>query len=440
MAKAAEEARAQHPGANVVARFIGATPASSDGRALLNSLCRQMSRAFGADESMVPAEYNDLAAEFGKRLELATAERPLIVFLDALDQLVGTDPARSLSWLPAVLPEHVFLVVSTLPGDCEAALHGKRPAPQLVSVEPMTKEEGAELLDVWLNEAKRTLQPAQRAEVLDRFAAEGLPLYLKLAFEEARLWHSYSDPRQTVLKGKVPALISENLFARLAQPASHGELLVSHALGYLAASRYGLSEDELLDVLSSDKEVFDDFKERAHHEPPKQRLPVVVWSRLYFDLEPYLSEHGADGTTLLAFHHGQLREAASRQYLADDAGPRRHAALADYFRRKSDPAHDRTWTGGYARGLSELPYHLAGADDLDELYQTLTDFTFLEHKAAEVGVVEHPHAGGKTTRTHTGVFLLLDDYALALAKLDGGPTATVFVENSEGQTCTGSAS
>jgi hypothetical protein len=135
-----------------------------------------------------------------------------------------------------------------------------------------------------------------------------------------------------------------------------------------------------------------------------------------------------------------LREAASRQYLADDAGPRRHAALADYFRRKSDPAHDRTWTGGYARGLSELPYHLAGADDLDELYQTLTDFTFLEHKAAEVGVVEHPHAGGKTTRTHTGVFLLLDDYALALAKLDGGPTATVFVENSEGQTCTGSAS
>jgi hypothetical protein len=288
----------------------------------------------------------------------------------------------------------------------------------------MTKEEGAELLDRWLEGAGRRLQPAQRAEVLGRFTADGLPLYLKLAFEEARLWHSYSDPQQTVLQGSIPALISENLFARLAEPASHGQLLVSHALGYLAASRYGLSEDELLDVLSADDEVKRDFLRRSPRSPKVDRLPVVVWSRLYFDLEPYLSEHGADGTTLLAFYHGQLREAASRQYLADDAGPKRHAALADYFRHKSDPAHDRTWTGGCARGLSELPYHLAGADDLDELYQTLTDFPFLEHKAAEVGVVEHPGAEGKATITHTGVFFLQDDYALALAKLGGGPTAT----------------
>ncbi len=57
MAKAAEEARAAHPGAERVVRFIGATPASSDGRALVNSLCRQVSHAYGADESTVPAEY-----------------------------------------------------------------------------------------------------------------------------------------------------------------------------------------------------------------------------------------------------------------------------------------------------------------------------------------------------------------------------------------------
>ena len=423
VAKAAERARAAHPGAVTIVRFIGATPASSDGRALLGSVCRQVSRAYGVDESTIPTEYTDLAVELGRRLALATATQPLIVFLDALDQLGPTDPARGLAWLPAVLPHHVRLVVSTLPGDCEAALRGRQPAPRLVTVEPMTREEGAAVLDLWLERTARTLQPAQRDEVLGRFAAHGLPLYLRLAFEEARWWHSYSEPARTVLRDSIADLITDNLFARLALPANHGRLLVSHALGYLAASRHGLSEDELLALLSADDEVRRDFLARSPRSPEVDRLPVIAWSRLYFDLEPYLSEHGADGTTLLAFYHGQLREAAAGEYLAGEEGPRRHAALADYFRLRSDPQQERTWAGGYPRGLGELPYHLAEANRLDELYETLTDFVFLERKAAEVGVSVHPGADGTTTVTYGGVYLLQDDFALALRQFGSGDDA-----------------
>ena len=49
-------------------------------------------------------------------------EKPLVLFLDALDQLSDSDNARNLIWLPAELPPHVRLVVSTLPGECQAAL------------------------------------------------------------------------------------------------------------------------------------------------------------------------------------------------------------------------------------------------------------------------------------------------------------------------------
>ena len=73
MAKAIEQAQEAHSDALVVYRFIGATSASSDGRALLDSLCRQITRAYDGDESTIPSEYNDLEAEFGKRLELAKA-------------------------------------------------------------------------------------------------------------------------------------------------------------------------------------------------------------------------------------------------------------------------------------------------------------------------------------------------------------------------------
>ena len=426
MAKAIEQAQLAHSNALVVYRFIGATPASSDGRALLDSLCRQITREYGGDASTIPSEYNDLAVEFGKRLELAKAERPLIVVLDALDQLAGA--ARSLSWLPANLPANVRLAVSTLPGECEKALLAKHPTPDVISVKAMSAGEADKLLMLWLEHAGRALQPAQRKEVLEKFGrSEGLPLYLRLAFEEARLWRSYAPAAETVLHEGVQGLIRQNLFPRLSQRVNHGDVLVRHSLGYLAASRYGLSEDEVLDVLSADDAVIDDFAARSFQEAKDRKLPIVIWSRLYFDVAPYLTERSSEGTTLLAFYHNQLREAATAECLEGERAQRRNAELAGYFRVRSDPAKDRSWTGGYARGLSELPFHLAGACVGDEpepykqeLYETLTDFTFLERKAADVAIAEHPGPDGKTTRTYAGVYALQDDYEMAIEALGGG--------------------
>jgi len=419
MAKAIEQAQEAHSNGLVVYRFIGATPASSDGRALLDSLCRQIARKYEADESTIPPEYNDLAVEFGKRLELATAQRPLIVVLDALDQLAGA--ARSLSWLPANLPANVRLVVSTLPGECEKALLAKHPTPDVVSVKAMSAAEADTLLSLWLEHAGRTLQPAQRKEILEKFGrSEGLPLYLRLAFEEARLWRAYAPATETVLYEGVQGLIRQNLFPRLSQRVNHGDVLVHHALGYLAASRYGLSEDEVLDVLSADDAVIDDFAARSFQEARDRKLPIVIWSRLYFDVAPYLTERSSEGTTLLAFYHNQLREAATAECLEGEQAQRRNAELAAYFRGRSDPAKDRSWTGGYARGLSELPFHLAGAGDKDELYETLTDFAFLERKVADVAIAEHPGPDGKTTRTYAGVYALQDDYEMAIEAFGGG--------------------
>jgi hypothetical protein len=88
-AKAIEQAQAR--GKGVIYRFIGTTPESSNGRVLLESLCRQISRRYGVDESTIPSEYVDLVQEFPKRLALANQDSPLVIFLDALDQFMETD-------------------------------------------------------------------------------------------------------------------------------------------------------------------------------------------------------------------------------------------------------------------------------------------------------------------------------------------------------------
>ena len=265
MAKAIEQTQKSQPQAQLVYRFIGATPASSSTRSLLRGLCRELCRRYGGDEAEVPEDHNELSTDFRERLEAVASSAPLALVLDALDQIPEGDLGRTLAWIPNELPEHVRLVVSRRPVQTLDALQSRRP--EVLELGGMSPEEGNVLLDTWLDDAGRALQAAQRAEVDQKFAqSESRPLYLRLAFEEARRWPSWQEP-ETLASG-MEGIIRNNLFARLAHEEHHGPVLISRALSYLAASRYGLAEDEILSVLSRDPEVYAWFLRNTYHLPP----------------------------------------------------------------------------------------------------------------------------------------------------------------------------
>ena len=431
LARASIEAEREHPNAVTITRFLGSTPDSTNGRDLLESLCRQIVRGYSSapdlvaedrrellDETTLPREYNDLVREFPLRIGVASARRPLHLFLDALDQLPATDPAHRLAWLPGELPEHVRLVASTATSTLAQQILQARLLPeQLFALDRMDQTDGEHLLDIWLTRAGRTLTPAQRAHVIERFELEGLPLYLRLAFEQARLWRS-DDQAQLAIG--IPGVIRTNLFARLAAEEEHGRTLVAHSLGYLAAAREGLGEDELLDLLSADDEVLAEFRRRSPRSPAVDRLPPIVWSRLYFDLEPYLAERVADGNRLLTFFHRQLREVIEDDYLAGADRPCRHRQIAEYFGDDSKQPLQRRAGGPEAvpnlRKLSELPYQQSHAGMSEEVTATLTDFAFLTAKVQYTGAVE---TGGDrpAEALRPGVYQLQADYRLALSLL-----------------------
>jgi hypothetical protein len=170
------------------------------------------------------------------------------------------------------------------------------------------------------------------------------------------------------------------MLARLEAPENHGAVLVSRALGDLRAARHGLSEDELLDLLSADGEVLEDFRQRSPQSPETEGLPVVVWSRLYFDLQPYLAERSADRTSLLGFYHRQVGEVVAARYLTGEAKQAAHKRLADYFDRQ-DNRHGAQEGGEYNyRRLAELPYNLNAAAEWGRLAAVLSDWEFTEAK------------------------------------------------------------
>lgn len=447
IARAVQLAHEDPMKARIIYRFIGATPNSTDIRALLEGICRQVARAYNVEED-IKQTYEDLVQDFPKKLELATEEEPLIIFLDSLDQLSEAYNAHNLAWLPlkANLPAHVYIVLSTRPDAGLEALRSKYLEKVVVEIGPMPLEEGEETIRLWLENAGRTLKESQREEVISKFLAStrkaksksksskreqgGNPLYLRMAFNEAKLWTSSREG--VVLAPDVGGIIRD-LYGRLSDEANHGAAFTSRALGYLAASRCGLSEDEIIEILSRDKEIIKSFEQRRSPGTPSFSelgvLPVAVWSRFYFDLAPYLTEASAENTSLLAFYHRELKEVAAGDYLKTKRDSRKiNVLLAEYFNQVGDPRQEeegdavgfrdttRDWDRWYGttRALSELPYHATMAGMWDELFLILTDFRFLENKAERANKTELKDAEGKTITSYGGVFDLQKDYDFAL--------------------------
>lgn len=68
--------------------------------------------------------------------------------------------------------------------------------------------------------------------------------------------------------------------------------------------RNGLTNEELLHVLSLDDEVLDEIYQYWPPPDPKEvAVPTLVWARLRYELEEYLVERQAEGKTVLVLYH-----------------------------------------------------------------------------------------------------------------------------------------
>ena len=255
------------------------------------------------------------------------------------------------------------------------------------------------ILESWLSSSQRSLTTDQKQMVLNAFEKCPLPLFLKLSFDEACRWKSYTSTSETKLAPSVKDIINDFLDQ---VERRHGKILVNQALAYVTASKNGLTEPELEDILSLDDEVLNDVYQ--YWTPPVRRLPPLLWIRVRSDLGDYLIERGADDARVIYWYHRQFIEVATTRYLK--ARKEVHTKLADFF--------TGMWSDGAAkpfadkngatvlkdrlvarqplmfhnekenkavynlRKLSELPYHLLHAGNLKRLKEeTLCNFEFL---------------------------------------------------------------
>ena len=272
-------------------------------------------------------------------MNLATEERPFLIFFDSIDELTGFQDKNNMAWLPLKLPPHCKLVVSVTCEDSKKETLDNLKClrsmiendDQFLNVKELGKQLAWHVTKLWMKSASRDLTNFQWRLVANAYDHCTLPIFCKLVFQEVCRWKSYFEPEVTVLKNNVMDSVFQ-LFERVEN--KHGWMLVSHALSYITASKNGVSEPEIEDFISLDDKVLDDIYQ--YHLPPTRRIPPLLWTRVRSDLPGYLADCEADGVCVINWYHKQFKIAARERYFVTmEDVLYYHSYMADYFLGKS---------------------------------------------------------------------------------------------------------
>jgi WD40 repeat protein len=392
--------------------FYRATVGMTDPDECVKSLYHGLLGRLGRLEpgaAVTPAELRRLLEalldEVSSRCErLGTKE---VVLIDALDEAgrASSDGKSAVEVLPARVPPHVCLLVSSRPGPAAAAL-ARRPDVVRFDLDPASQANHRDAADFCVRELEGRVTGAEGdalrglAERLAR-RAEGNFLVLKLFLGRA-LGQDTPGGRTDVarleqaaegLSGAVEKEY-EKFFERVTDRLGddrEGRRLFYGVLGAFAAARAPVTAEQVGAAFGVDRADWD-------------------WA---FGLVGQFLERGGvrqeeRGALTYRLYHETFREFLQARLAGDLPGCHRRWA-----------EHDSGWRDlrGYARlyALRHLPAHLTAAGEgteppWDRLCDVLTDFAFLQAKIGAAGVPDR--SGPPAT-----VFDLLRDFLDALAAL-----------------------
>ena len=358
---------------DIIYRFAGISDQSHTPERLTRSILDEL-KTDGRFAGDIPENDIELLQRFPSLLEESAQHKPLIVVIDALDQLVGG--FKQINYIPRSLSKNLRFICS-FQSDADGAAHFGREVEKFTQPCPITEFEAddkVQLIKSYFNKYFKELDNVLLQHLIGLKGSNN-PLYLKIILNELRVFGSYDNLKQKVNNehnayGIEPVNAFQEVLQRLESDANYynvdAQRFITHVFSWIAHSRNGLSVDELCNLLYDNHIVTGD-------EAEAKTIAKDTVNSLYQQLRNYLVKR--DGR--INFFFSSFKRATQNRYCQSRNSSEWHRDLVTYFRKKdADPL----------RRLNELAYQLANANMRDEYDALLSDFSHHEAQIKYFGL------------------------------------------------------
>lgn len=319
----------------VFPHFCGSTSNSSNHETIMTRLAMELKRCFGL-EADLPSDKGELLELVPQLLFLVCSATPVTILIDGIDQL--NDPmASQLHWLPTELPRNCSLILST---SKEAPCFGatQQLAWNDVIMLPKLSANDKEEITVRVLEINhKTIEPHMLI-MLSKAKQTASPLFLHMVLKELlanAIFETLHSLLAMCLEQPGTSDLARLILVRL--EAQFGTGLVRSIFCFLEASRFGMSEGELIHAL---------------------QLNQAEWATFFAGVRGMLCESAG----LFNFANHGMQVAVRSRYFTDEAATRKiHRELIDLF--TTAPSEHIP----VARRCMELPYQMMRANELSRL-------------------------------------------------------------------------
>lgn len=253
-----------------------------------------------------------------------TKQRPLTICIDSIDKIADLDRLRQ-SLFSISIPNSCRIVVSTaLPPEWFDIIDRKN----VYEIDRLQAEEAEKMFSTYLTASSRRVSGSQQQLVMQRLTSCLTPIYVVSLASYAKKWRSSESIDPADVPDDTKALLSKCL-RYLSGGPSISEELFWRSLAYIASANYGLSDEEIQQILKKDDRIRKESK-NEHWDMPNNELPPSIWAMVYCRIMDLLTVYFHDGHMLMKWKHSLMkdvvRDRCTQQELQEIANE-----LADHF-------------------------------------------------------------------------------------------------------------
>ncbi len=286
-----------------------------------------------------------------------------LIVIDGIDMMSDISILKE-NFLPSVLPRRVKIIISSADKGVIEKL--RRPDDICLNTDQFNLSERVDCFGAFMaNKNRRLREDPQLQAAENALKHVSSPLQVKLLSALASKWRSDETYAQLPTEAKD---IAAEYIRDTYEVGGHHRDTVLYSLALIASAPLGLTEYDVLSMLTRFDSVKEYFYSESKHENDFSEMPYAVWSRLFFDLGDCLEISFYDEDIIVKFSHNIFPRIIAE--LFPEYCERATAVLLEYLK-----AH-----AGERASSARMELMLLEKLGLtDELAQRLTSVNYISH-------------------------------------------------------------